>query len=178
MILTGKRIEQEVNEGRIIITPFSKDQINPNSYNLRLGDEILVYDKPVLDMATEMPVKRLRIPTVGMLLQPGELYLGHTVETVGSFLYVPVLDGRSSTGRLGINIHATAGYGDLGFFGTFTLEISVIYPVWVYPNVQVCQVSFHEVSGNASIQYKGKYNGQTGPRKSGLWKDFRGSSPN
>ena len=178
MILTGKEIEQEVNEGRIVITPFIKEQLNPNSYNLRLGDEILVYDRPVLDMAAEMPVKRLKIPAVGMLLAPGQLYLGHTIETIGSSLYVPVLDGRSSTGRLGINIHATAGYGDLGFFGTFTLEISVIHPVWVYPRVQVCQVSFHKIFGNASLQYKGKYDGQSGPRKSGLWKEFRGSCPN
>ena len=95
MILTGKEIEQEVNEGRIIIGPFIKEQLNPNSYNLRLGDEILVYDSPVLDMAAEMPVKRLKIPAVGMLLQPGQLYLGHTVEIIGSSLYVPVLVSTS-----------------------------------------------------------------------------------
>ena len=140
----------------------------------------LAFDSPrvpqVLDMAAEEPTVALTIPAEGLVLWPGVLYLGATVERAGSDHYVPCLDGRSSVGRLGMQVHCTAGYGDLGFGGraapsTWTLEITTVVPLRIYAGVRVCQISFTTVEGDLK-PYAGKYAGQTGPRASGLWRDF------
>ncbi len=173
MILTGKEIARCVNNGSITIDPFDRKQLNPNSYNLRLGNLLLVYSGQILDMQQDNRVDLIWLRgTDGIVLLPGRLYLGCTTEVIGSEEFVPIIDGRSSVGRLGINIHATAGYGDLGFKGSFTLELSVVQPVRIYPNVQIAQVRFQTVQG-AITKYKGKYNGQSYPRTSRLFKEFK-----
>lgn len=177
MILTGYKIEWAIENGDIEIDPFNTKQLNPNSYNVRLHSTLLCYWQETLDMRKKMKTFTIEMDDKGLLLQPGVLYLGSTVETIGSDQYVPIIDGRSSVGRLGINVHATAGYGDLGFKGTFTLELSVVQPIKVYPNVQIAQVRFQAVHGYPSTKYKGKYNNQTLPRPSGLWKEFRKGIP-
>lgn len=170
MILTGKEIRQQIEEGAIRIDPFLEARVNPNSYNLALLNKLLVYRIPVvnpdpmqnlfesfLDTKEECPTDEIEIPPEGYILNPGMLYLGGTIEKVGSTHFVPVLDGRSSIGRLGMFVHITAGYLDLGFYGRITLEISVIHPLKVYPGMQCCQVRFHAVQGDRAIQYNGKY---------------------
>lgn len=171
-ILTGNRIREHVALGNIVIDPYEDDQINPNSINLRLGNLLKTYDSDVLSMKEANRYTLVPIPPEGIKLLPGKLYLGATVERIHSKHFVPVLDGRSSVGRLGIQVHSTAGYGDLGFDGTFTLELSVVQPIWIFAGVEICQMSFHEVSGDTKLQYLGKYNGQSEPRASMLWKEF------
>ena len=180
MILTGNAIRRSYMLGDLAITPWTESQLNPNSYNLRLGKTLMVYDEAdVLDMAVKNKTRTFEIPPEGVVLRPETIYLGHTEEVIHSDRYVPILDGRSSIGRLGLCVHSTAGYGDLGFHGTFTLELSVAQPVRIYAGVEVCQVRFQTVSGTTqeltngvpAILYNGKYNGQTGPRASGIWKE-------
>ena len=140
MILSGQEIKKHMGK-EIIIEPFDEKRINPNSYNLSLAGELLVYDNHVLDMKEPNPVSRIIIPEDGLLLEPNRLYLGRTNEYTSTSRYVPMLEGRSSTGRLGLFIHVTAGFGDIGFSGYWTLEIFCVQPVRIYPNVEICQIT-------------------------------------
>ena len=124
MILSGKEILKHMGK-EIIITPFDEKRINPNSYNLSLADELLVYEQDELDMKKPNPTKRIVIPEEGLLLEPNRLYLGRTNEFTRTDRYVPMLEGRSSTGRLGLFIHVTAGFGDIGLPGTGRWRFSV-----------------------------------------------------
>ncbi len=139
MILSGKEIEKKLNS-TIFIEPYDKKQLNPNSYNLRLHNELMVYDNPVLDMKLENTASKIIIPESGFMLEPNKLYLGRTLEYTKTNDYVPMLEGRSSIGRLGMFIHVTAGFGDVGFEGFWTLEIFVIQPLIIYPSVEICQI--------------------------------------
>lgn len=116
MILTGKEIQKRIGND-IVITPYSEKQLNPNSYNLRLHEELLVYTELPLDMKKPNPAEKLVIPESGLLLKPGILYLGRTLESTETHNLVPMLEGRSSIGRLGMLVHVTAGFGDVGFKG-------------------------------------------------------------
>ena len=136
MILSGREIERAVGTD-IIIEPFERSKVNPNSYNLTLHNELLVYENEILDMKKPNPTKKLVIPEEGLLLEPNKLYLGRTKEFTTTSKYVPMLEGRSSTGRLGLCIHVTAGFGDIGFAGYWTLEIYCIHPLIIYPDIEV-----------------------------------------
>ena len=100
MILSGKSIHEQLGQ-KIRIEPFRAEQLNPNSYNLRLHHELLVYDQPTLDMKRENTAHRLTIPEEGLLMEKDKLYLGRTIEYTETHGYVPMLEGRSSVGRLG-----------------------------------------------------------------------------
>lgn len=169
MILTGAEIEEAVKQNDINITPFCKSQLNPNSYDLRLSPHVLCYDSPSLDAKKEPSFRQFEIDENGLLLLPGQLYLMATVESTSTYKHVPIIEGRSSIGRLGINIHATAGFGDIGFSGTWTLEVSAVLPVRIYAGMRFCQVYFTKVEATYLQQYKGKYLGQTLPRPSRIW---------
>ena len=116
MILSGKKIAKNINQD-IIIEPYNEQQLNPNSYNLRLHNELLVYNNSPLDMKLENKTSKIIIPESGFLLEPGKLYLGRTLEYTKTKKFVPMLEGRSSIGRLGMFVHITAGFGDVGFEG-------------------------------------------------------------
>lgn len=124
MILSGKEIKNKLGK-EICIDPFDEKLLNPNSYNLRLHNELLIYEDPVLDMKKPNKTNKIIIPEDGYILKPGELYLGRTLEYTKTDKYVPMLEGRSSIGRLGLFIHVTAGFGDVGFNGYWTLEMFV-----------------------------------------------------
>ena len=171
MILSGKEILKHMGK-EIIITPFDEKRINPNSYNLSLADELLVYEKEALDMKKPNPTKRIVIPEEGLLLEPNRLYLGRTNEFTKTDRYVPMLEGRSSTGRLGLFIHVTAGFGDIGFAGYWTLEIFCVQPVRIYPNVEICQIYYHDIDGEYDLYSSGKYQNNSGIQASLLYKDF------
>lgn len=173
MILSGKEIQKLLGD-RIFIDPFHEKQLNPNSYNLRLHNELLVYANPILDMKKNNPTKQLIIPEEGLLLEPNKLYLGRTVEFTKTEDYVPMLEGRSSIGRLGMFIHVTAGFGDVGFSGFWTLEIFVIQPLIIYPNVEICQIYYHSLEGDYEKYNSGKYQNNQGIQPSLLYKDFEG----
>jgi len=169
-MLSNSKIIEAIENGLIEISPFSPDQLNPNSYDLRLGPWVSVYQNKVLDAAKPQKLATEKIGN-GITLYPGELYLMATQEYTYSKAYIPCIEGRSSVGRLGINVHATAGFGDIGFKGTWTLEVSVIRPVKIYEGMRICQIYFEECSGEPLFTYAGKYNGQKTPKASGIYKE-------
>jgi dCTP deaminase len=172
LILTGKEIQKKREEGKIVIEPFLESQLNPNSYNLRLHEELMVYTSMPLDMKKLPDTKKILIPEEGFLLEPGILYLGRTLEFTETHELVPMLEGRSSIGRLGMYVHITAGFGDVGFKGFWTLEISVIHPLRVYKGVEICQIFYHTVQGTITEYNSGKYQANSGIQPSLLYKDF------
>jgi dCTP deaminase len=171
MILSGLEICSKINR-EIIIDPFDKEKINPNSYNLSLHHELITYTDFPLDMKKENPHTGIIIPPEGLVLEPNRLYLGRTVEYTETNGYVPMLEGRSSVGRLGIFVHVTAGFGDVGFKGYWTLEIFCIQPVRIYPGVEVCQIYYHTIEGPFEIYSSQKYQNNRGIQPSLMFKDF------
>ena len=172
MILSGKEIERQVAAGNIVITPYDPAKINPNSYNLTLHHELLVYENEILDMKQDNPAKRIMIPPEGLVLEPGRLYLGRTREYTKTDRFVPMLEGRSSTGRLGLFVHITAGFGDVGFAGYWTLEIFCVQPIRIYPEVEVCQIHYHAIEGDYELYRSGKYQNNTDIQTSRMYRDF------
>ena len=172
MILSGKEIKNKLGK-EIIIEPFIEKQLNPNSYNLRLHDELLIYDETTLDMKKQNKVKKIIIPKEGLILEPGKLYLGRTVEYTATDKYVPMLEGRSSVGRLGLFIHVTAGFGDVGFRGYWTLEIFCVQPIRIYSGVELCQIYYHSIEGDYDMYSSGKYQNNEEVQPSLLYKDFK-----
>lgn len=224
-MLTGREILKQVKKGNIHIDPFDESQLNPNSYNLRLGKELAIYSRGSTDRVYDlqnlsksnphvitgitetdpgfysMDVKadndnnyimecplmynsvldpismnkdneliRFEIPETGYVLQPGVLYLGRTVEHTYTDKYIPMINGRSSGGRLGISIHICAGFGDIGFDGTWTLEITAVEPVIIFPNTEIAQVCYFTPVGNTKMQYNGRYNKQVAATGSRFYK--------
>ena len=176
MILSGKEINKQVENGVIRIDPFNADQLNPNSYNLRLHSDLLVYNDNVLDMKEKNTTSPLTIPEDGLLLEPQKLYLGRTIERTATDKYVPMLEGRSSVGRLGLFIHITAGFGDIGFDGFWTLEIFCVQPIRIYSDLEICQIFYHTIDGDYDLYRSKKYQGNEGVQPSKLYKDFEENS--
>ena len=172
MILSGKEIDSRIGHD-IIIDPYDKNKLNPNSYNLSLHDELLVYDDFPLDMKKKNSCEKLSIPQDGLLLEPGCLYLGRTIEYTETHNLVPMLEGRSSVGRLGLFIHVTAGFGDVGFKGFWTLEIFCIQPIKIYSGVEVCQIYYHTIEGEYEEYSSSKYQNNNGIQPSLLYRDFK-----
>lgn len=172
MILSGKEIARQVQLGKIEIDDFDLKRLNPNSYNLRLFHELLTYQDDVLDMKKCNQTQQLTIPKEGLLLKPQKLYLGRTKEYTKTDSFVPMLEGRSSTGRLGLFIHVTAGFGDVGFAGYWTLEIFCVQPIIIYPDAEVCQIYYHSIEGEYELYHSGKYQNNTGIQPSLMYQDF------
>jgi dCTP deaminase len=181
-MLTGNEILRRKEIGDIVIEPFNIEQLNPNSYNLTLNKKLLVYDgnnifkgdekwEPYLDSREDNKTKEIIIPEYGLKLQPNTLYLGSTNEYTETNNLVPGINGRSSIGRLGIFVHVTAGFGDIGFKGYWTLEILVVHPVIIYPDMKICQIFYDTADGDTSIQYRGKYQNNTGVEASKIYID-------
>jgi dCTP deaminase len=171
MILTGPRIIEEIRTGGITISPFHTRYINPNSYDFRLGDTLLVYKNNVLDTRLPNETLTLPIPKEGIVLQPDKIYLGHSMETIGSKVFVPILRGKSSTGRLGLFVHITADLIDIGSIGQFTLMLHAVQALKIYPGMRIGQVTFWKPAGDITL-YNGKYQGSRGPQASQAHKDF------
>lgn len=171
MILSGREIQKQLGK-TIMIDPFDEKRLNPNSYNLRLYHQLMTYTRPTLDMKTPNPTETFTIPEDGLLLEPSKLYLGRTVEFTETKSYVPMLEGRSSVGRLGLFVHVTAGFGDVGFAGFWTLEMFCVQPVRIYPNVEICQIYYHRIDGDYDLYHSGKYQNNKGIQPSLLYKDF------
>ncbi len=177
MILTDKKILEEMGRGTIVITPFDQKFLGTNSYDVHLGRWLAVYKNDILDAAIHNQVESLEIPDDGLILLPHRLYLGVTEEYTETHRHVPFLEGKSSIGRLGIDIHATAGKGDVGFCNTWTLEISVKQPVRVYHSMPIGQLIYFEISGEIGTTYgtkaSAKYTTRTDrPVESMMWKNF------
>ena len=155
MILSGHQILAEFGRN-ISIEPFDEARLNPNSYNLTLHHEVMVYEEVVLDMRKPNRVRRMTIPPEGLVLGPNQLYLGRTAERTETHNYVPMIEGRSSIGRLGLFVHVTAGFGDAGFCGFWALEMFAVQPVRIYAGVAICQIFYHELKGPVT-EYASKY---------------------
>jgi len=173
MILGGKEIIKRVEKGDIYIDNFDPEKVNPNSYNLTLNNKLLVYTGDVLDMKSPNKYRTIEIPEEGLVLQPGTLYLARTNERTITEKLVPMLEGRSSIGRLGMSIHVTAGFGDVGFDGFWTLEIYCVQPLKIYPNVEICQIYYHTIDGEYDKYRSGKYQFNVDIQPSLLYKDFQ-----
>lgn len=168
-ILLKKEIHENFTSKRIVIEPFCEQQLGPNSYDVCLGSLLTVYTTSPLDPLLDNPTHTFEIPPDGFTLQPGILYLGSTVEVIGSDYFIPMYEGRSSMARLGVQSHISAGFGDIGFISQWTLEITVVRPVVVRPGMKIGQVYFHRVDEQSNVpenRYNGKYKSQKGPTKS------------
>jgi dCTP deaminase len=172
MILSGKEIEKRIGKD-IIIDPYDRSRLNPNSYNLALHHEFIVYKNTPLDMKKEHVFETLKIPDEGLVLEPHRLYLGRTVEYTETKGLVPMLEGRSSIGRLGLFIHVTAGFGDVGFKGYWTLEIFCIQSIRIYAGTEICQIYYHTIEGDYENYSSNKYQHNKGIQPSMLFKDFQ-----
>ncbi len=176
MILSDTRILEEIEKKTIIIEPYNPEQLGSNSYDVHLGKYLAVYKDEILDAKKHNEIFHFEIPEEGYVLHPGQLYLGVTLEYTETHSHVPFLEGKSSTGRLGIDIHATAGKGDVGFCGNWTLEISCKLPVKIYNGMPIGQLIYFPLDGEVSVKYNAKanakYSGQPNkPVESMMWKN-------
>ena len=227
-MLTASEIDKQIRLGHIKIDPYSPKQLNPNSYNLRLADELKIYKRnsPIdrlnvvdleaymqraydnsdeamyikeksirtsplyndpsltsiagvrldnLDAKKDNEVITFTIPEEGIELYPGILYLGRTIEETYTDRFIPMINGRSSIGRLGISVHVTAGFGDIGFNGTWTLEITVVEPIRIYKGMELCQLCWFTPVGEIEL-YKGRYLNQVDPTPSRLYQSYEGDN--
>ncbi len=184
MILTGLEIAKQYGLGAITIDPWNPDQLGPNSYNVRLAPELWTYPQMlpppnnIISAGKELGLVRVESKAYQdgrdwYYLTPGTLYLGRTVEHTETHGFVPMLEGRSSIGRLGLFIHVTAGFGDIGFKGFWTLELSVVQPLWIPAGIEIGQLYYHTVQGDIA-EYRGKYQANQGVQGSQLWKELQG----
>ncbi len=176
MILSDNKIRASIASGDIVIEPYREECLGTNSYDVHLGKHMAVYIDRVIDAKKHNKIEALVIGPEGIVLEPGTLYLGVTEEYTETHNSVPFLEGKSSIGRLGIDIHATAGKGDVGFCNSWTLEISVIQPVRVYAGMPIGQLIYFMVEGDIKNYYNkksnAKYNTRTDrPVESMMWKN-------
>jgi dCTP deaminase len=176
MILTDTEIFAAIDAGHIVIEPFDPSRMGSNSYDVRLSRFLAVYEEEILDARKHNTVRHFEIPPEGYILLPGRTYLGSTMEYTETHRHVPFLEGKSSVGRLGIDIHATAGKGDVGFCNHWTLEISVAQPIRIYEAMPIGQLIYFEVKGIVTTPYNtkasAKYNDRTPrPVESMMWRN-------
>src|SRR3981081_3081978 len=177
MILSDKTILEEIGKGTIKIVPYKRECLGSNSYDVHLGKILATYTEHILDAKKHNEIEYFEIPVEGFVLYPHIFYLGVTMEYTETHAHVPFLEGKSSTGRLGIDIHATAGKGDVGFCNTWTLEISVKQPVRIYAGMPIGQLIYFEVKGDCLVPYAtksdAKYNARTvQPVESMMFKNY------
>jgi dCTP deaminase len=155
MILTFQDLLDALNQGDIVVKPIAPSAIGTNSIDVHLSPHLCIYepDGHFLDAKKPCNVRHFEIPDEGFVLLPGNLYLGSTLEYTETYCAVPVLEGKSSIGRLGISVHQTAGFGDVGFCGHWTLEISVLMPIRVYAGMPIGQISYHSLKSMPEVGY-------------------------
>jgi dCTP deaminase len=176
MIFSDKKITESIATRQIVIEPFNPSCLGTNSYDVHLSRFLAKYEDAVLDAKKHNKIQHFEIPEEGFVLEPGNLYLGSTVEYTETHNSVPFLEGKSSVGRLGIDIHATAGKGDVGFCNHWTLEISVSQKVRVYANMPIGQLIYFAVEGDINNYYNKKTNAKyteitNRPMESMMWKN-------
>lgn len=176
MILSDKEILKSIESKAIVIEPYNRNCLGTNSYDVHLARYLATYTPEILDAKLHNPVEQFEIGEEGFVLRPGTLYLGSTVEYTETHNSVPFLEGKSSVGRLGIDIHATAGKGDVGFCNHWTLEISCVHPVRVYAGMPIGQLIYFDVKGDIENYYNSKPNAKYNDRsrrpvESMMWKN-------
>lgn len=186
MILSDRTIKESIENGRIRITPYDSSLIQPASIDIRLDSRFRVfrnYRYSYIDPRESQTDLTEMVEIEGddpFVVHPGEFILGNTVERIalGDDI-VARLEGKSSLGRLGLIVHATAGYIDPGFEGNITLELSNVanLPIRLYHNMKVGQISFFAMSTAADRPYGhpelgSKYKGQDAPTASKMHLNF------
>jgi dCTP deaminase len=166
------KIEKTINNKNIV----KKDLEKMRKMETYLGDE---YKDVYISMRKDNPIFELEIPEEGLIITPDILFLGSTIEKAGSDKYIPMYEGRSSMGRLGIESHISAGFGDLGFKSNWTLEITVVHPLEIFSETRIGQVYFIKgeeeevkIAMENGFSYKGKYTDQPKPQSSKSYKDY------
>jgi len=184
MILSDSSILTAIEKGDIVISPFDRKHLNPNSVDLTLGSTLKTYvsldvhpiPEVILDPKKENKVYIHEIPETGFILYPKVLYLGYINEIAGTKVHHSQLRGKSSLARLGISIDCTASWGDTGFVNNYTLEIHVVHPVILYPNMRIAQIVFTTVLGEVLMPYDkktdSKYNGDNKAKESLYYKNY------
>ena len=174
MIITGKEIIECQKRGEIFITRFSEKKVNTNSYNLTLNNKLLIYNDRVLDLKKDYTnnVTEVIIPESGFTMDPGKLYLGSTNEKTITQKHFPIIQGRSSLARLGLGVHITSNVGEIGYNGYWTLELSCVQPLTIYPFIQVCQVFFLCVDGEVEQCDNEWYQNNKGAQTSRIYKEL------
>jgi deoxycytidine triphosphate deaminase len=171
VILTGNEIAEECAAGKIVIEPFNHSHVNPNSYNFRLAEQLRIYTRFPLDPKVVNEFDEIHIGPDGFVLQPNRLYLGSTIEVMGSCHYAPTFAARSSVARLGLFINLSASLGDIGFIGQWTLQLFTIHPLRVYRGMPIGQIMWWRPQGHVKL-YAGKYQSSRGPQSTLIHKDF------
>lgn len=176
MLLSDKKILEEIEKGHILIEPFLKESLNSNSYDLHLGKLLGCYKDRVLDAKSNNKLELFEIPLDGYVIIPGNLYLGVTEEYTETHKHIPLLKSKVSVSRLGINIHSTSGIGSPGFCNTWTLEISCIHPIRIYRSMPIAQLIYHCIDGEVEQLYNKKQNAKYNKRsmkpvESMMWKN-------
>lgn len=176
MIFSDKKILDAISKKEIVIEPFLRECLGTNSYDVHLGKHLAIYTDAVLDAKKHNKTKEIEIKEEGFVIEPGILYLGVTEEYTETHTAVPFLEGKSSVGRLGIDIHATAGKGDVGFCNAWTLEISCVHPVRIYAGMPIGQLIYFAVDGEIENYYNKKKNAKytdrnIKPVESMMWKN-------
>ena len=176
MILSDTEIRAAIASRDIVIEPYDPEALGSNSYDVHLGPALAVYEDEILDARKHNLVRHFEIPNDGCVLLPLRTYLGATLEYTETHKHVPFLEGKSSVGRLGIDIHATAGKGDVGFCNHWTLEMSVAQPVRVYAGMPIAQLIYFELKGEIAVPYSlkpsAKYTQRSArPVESMMWKN-------
>ena len=177
MVLADSEIKRAFEQGQIVIHPFRSKCLGTNSYDVHLGGTLGLYRNRILDAKEDNQVEYFEIPNEGYVLSPGNIYLGVTEEYTETRGYVPFLEGKSSTGRLGVSVHATAGKGDEGFANHWTLELSVVQPVKVYRGMPIAQLIYFRVCGDIEVSYSAKPSAKytvtsDAPQSSAMWRNF------
>ncbi len=187
MVLSDRGIRQAVEAGRIRLDPFDDGLIQPASVDVRCDRRFRVFRNSSyshIDVKQEQAELTELIEIEGdgpFILHPGEFVLGATLErvTLGDDI-VSRLEGKSSLGRLGLQVHSTAGFIDPGFDGHVTLELANVanLPITLYPGMKIGQMSFMDLDGPAEKPYGSgalgsKYQGQVGPTPSAYWRNFQ-----
>jgi dCTP deaminase len=162
--LVDRDIIAAVQSRLIVIEPFDTNALGTNSYDVHLAPTLLTYKaefdewhrpKP-LDVLEARETAEVDIPPEGYVLKPGELYLGATLEYTESHEHVPILNGKSSLGRLGLSVHVTAGTGDVGFCNHWTLEMTVVLPLRIYAGMPVGQLMWYQTQSKPLVKYRAK----------------------
>lgn len=171
MILTGEEIRSRLGAD-ISISPFRDEHCNPNSYDLTLHNELLVYEEVVLDVKEPNRFRRMTIPDEGLILSPGQVYLARTVEYTETKRLVPMIEGRSSLSRLGLFVHGSGGFGNIGFQGHWTIELFTVQPIRIYAGIRICQIAYHEIVGQVGQFESSKYQNNHDIQPSMMFKEF------
>lgn len=172
MVLSKQQIVKSLKNSEISINPFQSESLSKCSYQFKLGSELLQIISDPIDAMSEQKTVKHEVPKDGLILYPNHLYLGSTIEAIGSKKYIITLTGNEYLAQLGMFIHITADLGHLGTNHRWTLEIRVIKPLKIYPGMNVGHALFWELRGSNSIKYDGRYAKYNEPHVSEMYKEL------